>query len=174
MLCNKKHKAQESCSSEKYEKNPFKTTYLFQHILERQESPRSLSVTLCAALPRECLCQAQHSREAPQTQQGHPQRAVFITRHLNFPLPVKIKEEHLYFSIFSLSKGQSAGFSGAAQVSVRLPPLLLLSPAGCCTQSTALSSSCGLWGSFSAWGRHLRKIWLSILLFLGSHNTTGL
>lgn len=58
MLCNKKHKAQESCSSEKYEKNSFKTTYLFQHILERQKRPHSLYLHIVYSFSkRNCLSQ---------------------------------------------------------------------------------------------------------------------
>lgn len=126
MLCNKKHKAQESCSSEKYEKNPFKTMYLFQHILERQKRPCSLCVHIvCSPSKGNVYARSQRTLwgtgGAHQPAKQHSQRALFITRHLHFPLSGKIKKAHSYFNIFSWSKGQSAGFTGAAGATPPVP-----------------------------------------------------
>lgn len=136
--------------------------------------------TLCTAFPKGTVYpRSQHTLWSSAEPTGSHQ---LVKQHsescLHHEMPslssvmVGIKKEDIYSNIFSLPKGQLADFSGAAQWTSRLTSLLLSvysAPKHCChvypktmeVRSSVVYRVC----SSSAWWRHLRKVWLSILLF---------
>lgn len=109
--------------------------------------------TLCTALPKGMFTPGPSTPcEAVQTQEGHHSRAASRKSCLHHKTPSlssrsKNQAGRLVFQYFSLSKSQSADFSGAAQLSLRLALLLSVYsvPECCCHVHPERSTEQLLW-----------------------------